>query len=254
MHTLHNPQDELLETNGEAVAPVLIVDDHSLLAGSLAMVLAAEGCAVRTLKATTIDQLVLDGQPMSYLPVFTNIEGTIHVIEPARVSRRPTTFIEMATGDRDLRQRRVRFSTPHRKVGIDIGYDDLRSNGYSFDGRDVLSGTNYGSSATRSQSFKLRGRLDDDQTYAISFRRFESSFQGDLESVTSESRRNGQVGVLDVALGAGRVAVYERGFSTTAQDSITENRTLAVAVTAPMRWLPERWRCLVKNMVTRYAY
>jgi len=39
------------------VAPVLIVDDHSLLAGSLAMVLAAEGCAVRTLKATTIEQL-----------------------------------------------------------------------------------------------------------------------------------------------------------------------------------------------------
>lgn len=48
------------ETNGTAVAPVLIVDDHSLLAGSLAMVLAAEGCAVRTLKATTVDQLVAE--------------------------------------------------------------------------------------------------------------------------------------------------------------------------------------------------
>lgn len=39
------------------MAPVLIVDDHSLLAGSLAMVLTAEGCAVRTLKATTAEQL-----------------------------------------------------------------------------------------------------------------------------------------------------------------------------------------------------
>ena len=49
--------NDLLDSNGGAVAPVLIVDDHSLLAGSLAMVLAAEGCAVRTLKATTIEQL-----------------------------------------------------------------------------------------------------------------------------------------------------------------------------------------------------
>lgn len=38
-------------------APVLIVDDHSMLAGSLAMVLTAEGCAVRTLKATTTRML-----------------------------------------------------------------------------------------------------------------------------------------------------------------------------------------------------
>ena len=50
----------MLDSNGGAVAPVLIVDDHSLLAGSLAMVLAAEGCAVRTLKATTVEQLQLE--------------------------------------------------------------------------------------------------------------------------------------------------------------------------------------------------
>lgn len=54
------PPDDILQTNGGAVAPVLIVDDHSLLAGSLAMVLAAEGCAVRTLKATTIEQLTAE--------------------------------------------------------------------------------------------------------------------------------------------------------------------------------------------------
>ncbi len=57
MHNLLKAEEDLLETNGGAVAPILIVDDHSLLAGSLAMVLAAEGCAVRTLKATTIEQL-----------------------------------------------------------------------------------------------------------------------------------------------------------------------------------------------------
>lgn len=57
MHNLLKAEEDLLETNGDAVAPILIVDDHSLLAGSLAMVLAAEGCAVRTLKATTIEQL-----------------------------------------------------------------------------------------------------------------------------------------------------------------------------------------------------
>jgi DNA-binding NarL/FixJ family response regulator len=59
---MHHPRptEDLLETNGAAVAPVLIVDDHSLLAGSLAMVLTAEGCAVRTLKATTTAQLVAE--------------------------------------------------------------------------------------------------------------------------------------------------------------------------------------------------
>lgn len=48
---------EGLQTNGDRVAPVLIVDDHSMLAGSLAMVLTADGCSVRTLKATTVDML-----------------------------------------------------------------------------------------------------------------------------------------------------------------------------------------------------
>ena len=57
MHNPHNHEEDLLETNGEAGAAVLIVDDQSLLVGSLAMVLAAEGCAVRTLKAPTVDQL-----------------------------------------------------------------------------------------------------------------------------------------------------------------------------------------------------
>ena len=60
MHNLQSPEEDMFETNGEAVAPVLIVDDHSLLAGSLAMVLAAEGCAVRTLKAVTTEQLELE--------------------------------------------------------------------------------------------------------------------------------------------------------------------------------------------------
>lgn len=46
-----------ISANGTVVAPVLIVDDHSLLAGSLAMVLAAEGCAVRTLKPQSVDDL-----------------------------------------------------------------------------------------------------------------------------------------------------------------------------------------------------
>ena len=50
MHNLLKAEEDLLETNGGTVAPILIVDDHSLLAGSLAMVLAAEGCAVRTVR------------------------------------------------------------------------------------------------------------------------------------------------------------------------------------------------------------
>lgn len=45
------------KTAAREVASVLIVDDHSLLAGSLAMVLAAEGCSVRTLKSTTVPDL-----------------------------------------------------------------------------------------------------------------------------------------------------------------------------------------------------
>ncbi len=63
--------DDDFATNGGAVAPVLIVDDHSLLAGSLAMVLTAEGCAVRTLKATTPSLLLaeLDSRPVGLVLV-----------------------------------------------------------------------------------------------------------------------------------------------------------------------------------------
>lgn len=43
--------------NEQDAATVLVVDDLSLLSGSLAMVLTAEGCSVRTLKASTETEL-----------------------------------------------------------------------------------------------------------------------------------------------------------------------------------------------------
>ncbi len=63
-----------MQDNGELVAPVLIVDDHSLLAGSLAMVLAAEGCAVRTLKATTVETLAAELEERAAALVLVRIQ------------------------------------------------------------------------------------------------------------------------------------------------------------------------------------
>ncbi len=71
------------------MAPVLIVDDHSLLAGSLAMVLAAEGCAVRTLKATTVEQLQLELSERPPTVVLVRIQpgprlaGSLRLVEVA---------------------------------------------------------------------------------------------------------------------------------------------------------------------------
>ncbi len=79
----------MLDGNGAAVAPVLIVDDHSLLAGSLAMVLAAEGCAVRTLKATTVEQLQLELSERPPTVVLVRIQpgprlaGSLRLVEVA---------------------------------------------------------------------------------------------------------------------------------------------------------------------------
>lgn len=85
----HPHNDGMLDSNGAAVAPVLIVDDHSLLAGSLAMVLAAEGCAVRTLKATTVEQLQLELQERPPALVLVRIQpgprlaGSLRLVEVA---------------------------------------------------------------------------------------------------------------------------------------------------------------------------
>jgi len=96
----------LFDDNGDAVAPVLIVDDHSLLAGSLAMVLAAEGCAVRTLKATTIDQLQyeLDERPPALVLVRIQpgprLAGALRLVEVA--SRSGTTVAVLSDSTHEL--------------------------------------------------------------------------------------------------------------------------------------------------------
>lgn len=89
MHNLGNHEEDLLATNSEVVAAVLIVDDHSLLAGSLAMVLAAEGCAVRTMKATTIDQL--KAEIASRIPAVTLVR-----IQPGSSLTRSLELVETA--------------------------------------------------------------------------------------------------------------------------------------------------------------
>lgn len=89
MHNLGNHEEDLLAANSEVVAAVLIVDDHSLLAGSLAMVLAAEGCAVRTMKATTIDQL--KAEIASRIPAVTLVR-----IQPGSSLTRSLELVETA--------------------------------------------------------------------------------------------------------------------------------------------------------------
>lgn len=50
---------QFIAGNGDGPS-ILIVDDHSLLSGSLAMVLTAEGCSVRTMKTSGVDSLVAE--------------------------------------------------------------------------------------------------------------------------------------------------------------------------------------------------
>ena len=170
----------------------------------------------------------------SSLPTHSDIEGILRIIEPAPASDNPATVIDVATGDRGLKQRRVRFSSVTGKMGVDLSYDELRNDGYSFDSRGLVTGRDFGRSTSRTQSLNLRGTLPGGEEYLFAFRRFTSTFQGDLIALANEQRRHGDYGLLQSNVRGVGLTVYSRGYEVTTRDSVTSNRTSAVAVNIPV--------------------
>ena len=173
--------------------------------------------------------LQIDGDRGNLVLQRESIEGFLRIEEQPPLTDKPRTFIELSKGDKNLRQRRIRFSSGASKVGLDIAYDELLNDGYDFDARGILGGLDYGKSSTRQTSFALRGQLPEGEDYSVSFRRFTSVSAGDLSSVNNEERLKGYLGVAGVALrGGAHVAVFQRGYAATFPDSVTSNTTLAV--------------------------
>lgn len=181
---------------------------------------------------TSVGQLLLNGVSYRCLPGASNIEGVIQVLEPSQLSRDPIADIELSKGDRDLKQRRARFSSPATRVGIDFAYDELRNNGYSFDARGIVNGSGYGSSATRVQSADLRGTVGDNDRYRFSFRKFETSFQGDTLFADSSNRRDGFIALVESSVDGLQASLFGRGHNVATRDSVTENQTVGISVAA----------------------
>jgi hypothetical protein len=160
------------------------------------------------------------------------VEGCIRIIEPSPPVSRPNTFIEVSKGNNNLRQRRVRFSSAKSTFGLDLGYDELLNDGYSFDARQLssdrfTSGQGYGKSGSRHYTMNLRGELSRGERYHVSFRRFTSNSDGDLTTPSAEQRLSGHLASLNATLNGFDLTVFERGYKATYPDSHTVNQTTA---------------------------
>jgi len=190
---------------------------------------------------TSIGQLVVDGSSTEYLPARSNIEGVIQIIEPLQVAPEPLVAIELSKGDHDLKQRRARYSSPNKSVGIDIGYDELRNKGYAFDARELVSGREYGSSTTRVQTADLRGTLSRGDRYRFSFTQFETTSMGDTTSADFVNRRTGYIALAKSSLDRLHFELYGRSYKVTTRDSLTMNHTSSVTVTVPISTGDDRY-------------
>jgi hypothetical protein len=162
------------------------------------------------------------------------IEGSMRLIEPEPAGASPQTALDLSTGDRPrLRQNRARFLTAPARVGLDFGYDELRSSGYDMDARGLVGGRDYGRSTTRVQSGALRGRLGTDR-YRIGFRDFESTFQGDATSSSAQYGRNGYIAVVESEVEHLDVNLFQRSYRVWGPDSVTSNVTTAFYGGAPV--------------------
>lgn len=177
---------------------------------------------------TFLGDLVTGDNADVFLPERGNIEGVYQVLEPAPPAEKPLVAVELSTGDRDLRQRRLRFSSIDGPVGVDFEFDELLNDGYQFDARGVVEGSGYGKSTTRMQGGNLRGALPGGANYAFSFRRFTSVFDGDLFAATSELRRDGHLAVIRTSVDRLSLSVFERSHKASAPDSSTGNHTTGV--------------------------
>ncbi len=169
-----------------------------------------------------------------------NIEGAYRIAEPPTPVEKPVVDVELSRADRDLRQRRLGFSSTAGPIGIDFAYDELLNDGYQFDARDSIEGPNYGKSRTRVQGGNVRGELPGGGDYAFSFRRFTSVFDGDLLDFASELRRDGHLAAIRTSLDGFGLSVFERSHEasrwhdSTEPDSATSNHTAGAYVSIPV--------------------
>jgi hypothetical protein len=168
----------------------------------------------------------------AFLPEVRNIEGSYRVLEPAAPAEKPVVAIEFSRGDRNLRQRRLRFSSIEAPVGVDFEFDELLNDGYAFDARGEVSGQGYGKSSARSEGGNLRGSLAGGADYAFSFRRFTSVSDGDLTAADSELRRDGHLASMRVSARSAGLSVFERTHKASAPDSVTGSHTTGVYASA----------------------
>jgi hypothetical protein len=177
---------------------------------------------------TLLGDLVTGDDAERFLPERRNIEGSYRVLEPVPPSEKPVVAVEFSRGDRNLRQRRLRFSSIEAPIGIDFQFDELLNDGYAFDARGLVSGQGYGKSSARSEGGNLRGSLAGGADYAFSFRRFTNVSDGDLTSADSELRRDGHIASMRVSAGGAGISVFERTHKASAPDSVTGNHTTGV--------------------------
>ncbi|UCG52400.1 MAG: TonB-dependent receptor [Candidatus Latescibacterota bacterium] len=191
---------------------------------------------------TPIGELIFGyGGDEGFTPDRANIEGGFRIVEPPSPKGKPATSIELSRGDRGLRQRRAKFSSLVGSIGIDVAYDELRNNGYSFDARGLIAGQDFGRSTTRVQSMNLRGELPTGQGYLFAFRRYTATFDGDLISFDREHRRDGHVALIEGSFGRSRLTVFERTHKVAVHerrfaipDSATSNRTTGGYLSIPL--------------------
>jgi hypothetical protein len=171
-----------------------------------------------------------------------NIEGAWRIAEPPPPADRPLVAIELSKGDRDLRQRRLSFSSTEGPVGIDFAFDELLDDGYQFDERGEVLGLSYGKSTTRIQGGNVRGKLPGGD-YVFTFRRFTNAFDGDLFSDQSELRRDGHFAAARTSFDDLGLTIFERrhessavdlAVGSTVPDSTTSNQTTGAYVTTPV--------------------
>jgi hypothetical protein len=185
---------------------------------------------------TLLGDLVTGDDADAFLPERRNIEGSYRVLEPAPPAEKPVVAVEFSRGDRDLRQRRLRFSSIEAPIGVDFEFDELLNDGYAFDARGLVSGAGYGKSTARSEGGNLRGSLAGGTDYAFSFRRFTSVSDGDLTDPDSELRRDGHIASMRVSAGGAGLAVFERTHKASAPDSVTSNHTTGVYASSAFRF------------------
>jgi hypothetical protein len=187
-----------------------------------------------------LERLLKDAAAGDFTPDCEGMEGRIGMVEATPSPVEPTTFLELSKStQRNVRQRRVWFSSMRGKIGLDFGYDEILNDGYSFDARQLdsdsfLSGQDYGMSHSRFVTVNLRGVMPNRDTYVFSIRRFLKDSVGDLKAVDSEQGFGGFIASVVATMGPVDLKVFSRGYDMTsrpspssAPDSNTVNLTTA---------------------------